>query len=69
MNTDFKDAMSKRTDEDLIKIVFVDRDTYQPMAIEAAEEEIKKRNIDMTKIEQVKVDLKAKIEEQKEIDS
>ena len=69
MNTDLKDAMSKRTDEDLIKIVFVDSDGYQPMAVEAAEEEIKKRNIDKTKIEQVKVDLTAKIEEQKDFDS
>ena len=68
MNTDLKDAMSKRTDEDLIKIVFVDSDGYQPMAVEAAEEEIKKRNIDKTKIEQVKVDLTAKIEEQKDFD-
>jgi hypothetical protein len=69
MNTDFKDVMSKRTDEDLIKIVTVDRDGYQPLAIEAAEQEIKNRNIDTTKIEQVKVDLTAKIEEQKEFDS
>ena len=69
MNTDFKDVMSKRTDEDLIRIITVDRDGYQPLAIEAAEEEIKKRNIDTTKIEQVKVDLTAKIEKQKEFDS
>ena len=69
MNTDFKDVMSKRTDEDLIKIVTVDRDGYQPLAVEAAEEEIKKRNIDTTKIEQVKTDLTSKIEEQKEFDS
>jgi uncharacterized RDD family membrane protein YckC len=69
MNTDFKDVMSKRTDEDLIKIVTVDRDGYQPLAIEAAEQEIKNRNIDTTKIEQVKVDLTDKIEEQKEFDS
>lgn len=69
MNTDFKDVMSKRTDEDLITIVTVDRDSYQPLAIEAAEQEIKNRNIDTTKIEQVKVDLTAKIEEQKEFDS
>lgn len=69
MNTDFKEAMSKRTDEDLIKIVTVDRGRYQPLAVEAAEEEIKKRKIDTTKIEQVKVDLTAKIEKQKELNS
>ncbi len=69
MNTDFKDVMSKRTDEDLIKIVTVDRDGYQPLAVEAAEQEIKNRNIDTTKIEQVKADLTTKFEEQKEFDS
>lgn len=69
MNTDFKDVISKRTDEELIKIVTVDRDGYQPLAVEAAEQEIKNRNIDTTKIEQVKADLATKIEEQKEFDS
>lgn len=69
MNSDFKEVMSKRTDEDLIKIVTVDRNDYQPLAVEAAEEEIKKRNIDTTRIEQVKVELSAKIEEKKEFDS
>ncbi len=69
MNTDFKDVMSKRTDEDLIKIVTVDRDGYQPLAVEAAEQEIKNRNIDTKKIEQVEADLTNKIEEQKEFDS
>lgn len=66
MTIDFKDVMSKRTNEELIKIVTVDRNGYQPSAIEAAEEEIKKRNIDTNKIEQIKVELTTKIEEQKE---
>ena len=69
MNTDFKDVMSKRTDDELIKIVTIDKDKYQPLAIEVAEEEIKKRNIDTTKIEQVKVDLTAKITEQEEFEA
>lgn len=64
MNTDFKDVMLKQTDDDLIKIVTVDKKKYQSLAIEAAEEEIKKRNIDSTKIEQIKIDLTAKIEKQ-----
>jgi len=69
MNTDFKDVMSKRTDEELIKIVTVDRDGYQALAVEAAEQEIENRNIDTTKVEQVKANLTNKIEEQKEFDS
>lgn len=69
MNTDFKDLMSQRTDEDLIKIVFVDRDNYQALAVEAAEEEIKKREIDAIKIEQVKDDLRAQIKAKQNFDA
>ena len=43
MTTDFKNAMSQRTDEELIKIVTILRNDYQPIAIEVAEDEIKKR--------------------------
>ncbi len=68
MNTDFKDVMSKRTDEELIKIVTLDRDNYQPLAVIAAEEEIKCRELDTTKIEQVENELKTEIEEKKKID-
>ena len=69
MNSDFKDVMSKRTDEELIKIVTVDRNKYQPLAIESAEEEIKNRNIDNAKIEKVNAELTTKIEEKKIFDS
>jgi RDD family len=68
MNTDFKDVMSKRTDEELIKIVTVGRNDYQPLAVEAAEQEIKNRGIDTTIIEQVKIDLTTKIVEQQQFD-
>lgn len=69
MNSDFKDVMFKRTDDELIKIVTVDKGKYQPLAIEAAEEEIRKRNIDTTKIEQVKVELIAKFEEEEQFET
>ena len=69
MNQDFKDVMLKRSDYDLIKIVTVDKNKYQSLAVKAAEEEIKKRNIDSTKIEQVKIDLIAKIEKQQEFEA
>lgn len=68
MNKDFKDAMSKRTDEEIIKIVTVSRDDYQPLAVEAAEQELKNRGLDTTTIEQVKINLTNKIEEQKQLD-
>ena len=69
MNIDFKEVMSKHSDDELIKIVTVDRNKYQPLAIEVAEEEIKKRNIDPTKMEQVKVDLTAKSTKQEEFEA
>ena len=67
MSTDFKDVMSKRTDEELIKIVTVDRNGYQPLAVAAAEEEIKNRNIDIEKVEQVESEFNAEIEEKKHL--
>lgn len=69
MTTDFKEVISQRTDEELVKIVTIQRDDYQPMAVEAAEEEIKKRGIDTTKAEEIKADLEVKIKEEKEFDS
>lgn len=30
----FKNVMSKRTDEELVKILFIDRDLYQPEALD-----------------------------------
>ena len=69
MNIDFNEVMSKHADDELIKIVTIDKNKYQPLAIEAAEEEIKKRNIDTTKFEQVKVTLTAQSTEEKEFEA
>jgi len=54
MENDFAKVMSERTDEELIKIVTAERDKYTPTAIEAAESEVEKRNIDKTKFEVIK---------------
>ncbi len=53
MNNEFTEAMSQRTDEELIKIVSADREKYKSIAIEAAELEIKKRDIDSNKFTEV----------------
>jgi len=68
MNTNFKDIMSKRTDEELIKIVTIDRESYHPLAVAAAEEEIKNRNLDAVKIEQVENEVKTELAEKQQID-
>jgi len=59
MNADFKDVMSKRTDQELIKIITIDREDYQPLAIEAAEAEIKNRGINQTLIEEAHANVNA----------
>ncbi|WP_131538857.1 RDD family protein [Pedobacter nototheniae] len=69
MASDFKDIMSKRTDEELVNILTINRQDYQPFAIEAAEEEIKTRNIGAEKIEFFKSDLVNQLEEKRKFDS
>ncbi len=59
MKADFKDVMSKRTDQELIKIITLDREDYQPLAIEAAEAEIKNRGIHQTLIEEAHANVNA----------
>ena len=54
MENEFAKTMSERTDEELIKIVTAERDKYNPSAIEAAESEVAKRNIDTSKFEEIK---------------
>jgi len=54
MENNFEKAMSERTDEELIKIVTVERVDYQPIAVEIAEKEIEKRNIDTSKFQEIK---------------
>jgi uncharacterized RDD family membrane protein YckC len=69
MENNFKDVMSKRTDEELIKIITVDRDNFQPLAVQAAEEEIKIREIESSKIEEIKNILTLQYAKQEQLDS
>lgn len=61
--------MSKRTDEELIEIVKVKRDDYQPEAVEAAEKELESRQVNPDQIEQVEQELTEKETKKKEFDS
>lgn len=69
MKQDFTEVMSKRTDEELIEIVKVKRDDYQPEAVEAAEKELQKRQVNTDQIEQVQRELTEKETKKKEFDS
>ena len=69
MENEFKEVMSQRTDEELIKIVTVERDRYNPIAIEAAESEIEKRNIDTSKFEEIKEVATAEKKQKEKVDS
>ena len=53
MENSFTQRMSNKTDEELIKIVTIDRGKYQELAIEAAEKEIELRNINKTTFKEV----------------
>ena len=68
MSTDYKEVMSKRTDEELIQIVTLDKDGYQPLAVIDAEEEIRNRNMDAITIERVKNELIKKNEADKQLE-
>jgi len=54
MENEFKEVMSERSDKELIKIVTNERDSYNPIAIKAAESEIDKRNIDTSKLQEIR---------------
>ena len=69
MKNKFAKVMSEMTDEELIKIVTIERDEYQPLGLEAAESEIKKRNIDTSKFEEIKKKAKEEKELRVKIDS
>lgn len=69
MNQDFSEVMSKRTVEELIEIVQVKRDGYQPAAVEAAEKELESRQVNAEQIGQVQQKLTEKERRKKEFDS
>ena len=54
MENEFTKAMSERTDDELIEIITVERKSYNQLAIEAAESEIKKRKIKTETFNEVK---------------
>jgi uncharacterized RDD family membrane protein YckC len=69
MKQDFTEVMSKRTDEELIEIVKLKRDDYQPEAVQAAEKELELREVNPDQIEIVKQELTEKETKQREFDS
>lgn len=69
MNKDFTDVMAQKSDEELIKILTVHKDDYQPEAVECAEIELKKRNLSLNNIQTIQEVLKAENERQDEIES
>jgi hypothetical protein len=64
MQFDFEKTMSETSDEELIRIITVDRTKYQPAALEAADKEFKKRKLPEETFEE----LKAGYEDQQRID-
>ncbi|MCD6555609.1 MAG: hypothetical protein J7K64_00320, partial [Bacteroidales bacterium] len=52
MENEFNEVMSQRTYEELIKIATIQSSYYNPVAVEAAVNEIKKRGIDTSEFEE-----------------
>ncbi|WP_282124727.1 RDD family protein [Algibacter mikhailovii] len=69
MENEFARVMSERTDEELIKIITVERERYNATAIEAADAEFEKRNIDKSEFEKIKEQATEKIEQKQKVDS
>ena len=69
MENEFTKIMSERADEELIKIVTVERGSYNPMAIKAAESEIKKRNIDTSDFDKIQKKAIDEKEQKQKVDS
>ncbi len=69
MENEFTKVMSERTDQELIKIVTAERERYNPTAIEAADLEIEKRNIDTAEFEKIKEKAIVDKEQKQKVDS
>lgn len=69
MENEFKQVMSERTDDELVKIVTTERERYNPVALEAAESEIENRNIDTSLFEKIKKKATAEKIKKKKVDS
>ncbi|PVW13329.1 RDD family protein [Marixanthomonas spongiae] len=69
MKNEFSDVMSQRTDKELIQIVTAERIKYQPAALEAAEDEITKRNIDTANFEKLRKQAMLQYQEKEKINS
>ncbi|MBJ6367518.1 RDD family protein [Snuella sedimenti] len=69
MENEFKRVMSERTDEELIKIVTVERERYNPIAIEAAESEIEKRKLNISEFGEIIEEATIEKEQKQKVDS
>ncbi|WP_044399380.1 RDD family protein [Lacinutrix sp. Hel_I_90] len=69
MENEFQKVMSERSDEELIKIVTVERENYNPTAIKAADSEIEKRNINTSAFEKIKRNASMVKEQKQKVDS
>lgn len=67
MNSKFENVMTQRTDSDLMEIVTINREEYQPEAMAAAEAELKKRELTIEQIKSAEHDVKIKADFKAEI--
>jgi mRNA-degrading endonuclease RelE of RelBE toxin-antitoxin system len=59
--SNFREIMANKSDNDLVEIVTKLRDDYQPKAIASADIELRNRNISSDKMEQIKTEIEQKL--------
>ena len=69
MENNFDNVMSKKTNEELIKIVTTDCSKYQLLAIESATKEIELRKIDTTKFQEIVEKVNSENQKQNELEN
>lgn len=57
MSHSFKEAMEIKTDRELVDIIYYKSADYQPGAVDVAREELKSRNIDLSRVEKIREEL------------
>ncbi|TRX65967.1 RDD family protein [Carboxylicivirga sp. M1479] len=69
MNKDFTEVMAQRSDEELIKILTVHKEDYQPEAIHCAEKELQKRNLSIEEQQTIKEEVVEETKQKNKIES
>ena len=69
MNKDFIEAMALRSDKELMKILTIHRQEYQPEAVVCAENELKRRGFSTENLNKLENEVKTEVQQKLEADA